>query len=464
MRQRNTSRKNTRTNFSEKSQPRKGKSKSSDKPERGERSSFKKEFKKVKPGSYSGEKRDYTASPRGERKSSSRPSSQDGEKRSSYKKGFKADRSDSSSSRRRLPPDVKSTTRDERRPSTFGNREDKDKRGSFKREFKKDRPDSFSKRESSDKREVRGGRSSSFDKDKRTPFKKEFKKDRRDSSSDERPPRYASRRTEEDKVEKRSVFTKGLNKDKADLPEKEGEAEAARAATIRLNKYISNSGVCSRREADNLIGMGLVSVNGKTITELGYKVNRKDVVRYEDKVLTAEKPVYVLMNKPKGYLTTTKDPQERKTVMHMIGDKVKERIYPVGRLDRNTTGLLLLTNDGDLADKLSHPSFKVKKIYKAELDKPLTAADFTKIKEGVRLEEGKAKVDDIAIVSADGKTIGIELHIGWNRVVRRIFEELGYAVVKLDRVIYAGLDKKELPRGEWRFLKKGEIVKLKYFK
>jgi 23S rRNA pseudouridine2605 synthase len=233
---------------------------------------------------------------------------------------------------------------------------------------------------------------------------------------------------------------------------------------MRLNRFIANSGVCSRREADELITMGVISVNGKTITELGYKVNPGDEVRYENRVLRAEKPVYILLNKPKGYLTTTDDPQERNTVMGLIGNAVKERIYPVGRLDRNTTGLLLLTNDGELADKLMHPSYNAKKIYKVDLDRPLTKADFQTILDGVRLEEGRAIVDDLAIVSDDGKTVGIELHIGWNRVVRRIFESLNYEVVRLDRSVYAGLDKKDLPRGKWRFLTKEEIVHLKHFK
>jgi 23S rRNA pseudouridine2605 synthase len=197
---------------------------------------------------------------------------------------------------------------------------------------------------------------------------------------------------------------------------------------------------------------------------MGYKVNPGDVVRYEDKVLKAEKLVYLLLNKPKGFLTTTSDPQERNTVMHLVANAVKERVYPVGRLDRNTTGLLLLTNDGELADKLMHPSYNVKKIYKVELDRPLTKADFQSLQEGIQLEEGKAIIDDIAIVSEDGKTVGIELHIGWNRVVRRLFETLNYEVLKLDRSVYAGLDKKDLPRGHWRFLKKEEIVRLKHYK
>lgn len=233
---------------------------------------------------------------------------------------------------------------------------------------------------------------------------------------------------------------------------------------IRLNRYIANSGVCSRREADNLITMGLVTVNGKVISELGYKVSPGDEVRYENKLLNAEKPVYILLNKPKGFLTTTRDPQERNTVMDLIGKSVKQRIYPVGRLDRNTTGLLLLTNDGDLAEKLSHPSYNVKKIYKAELDRPISRDDFQRLTKGVQLEEGRAVPDDAAIVSADGKVVGLELHIGWNRVVRRIFEALNYDVVKLDRTVYAGLDKRDLPRGKWRYLTHEEVVRLKHFR
>jgi len=242
------------------------------------------------------------------------------------------------------------------------------------------------------------------------------------------------------------------------------QAPPADTGTIRLNKYIANSGVCSRREADELIKMGLISVNGKTITELGYKVNRSDEIRHESKVLHAEKPVYILLNKPKGFLTTTADPQERNTVMHLIANHVKERVYPVGRLDRNTTGLLLLTNDGDLAEKLMHPSYNVRKVYKVDLDRPLTKTDAQRVAEGVKLEEGIAIVDDLAILSDDRKTVGLEIHIGWNRVVRRIFESLEYKVMKLDRSAYAGLTKKDIGRGEWRFLKKEELVHLKHFK
>jgi 23S rRNA pseudouridine2605 synthase len=247
-------------------------------------------------------------------------------------------------------------------------------------------------------------------------------------------------------------------------PREESSPATARDGKTRLNKYIANSGVCSRREADELITLGLVSVNGITITSLGHKVSPGDVVRHEQKVLRAEKPVYILLNKPKGFLTTTADPQERRTVMHLIGNAVKERIYPVGRLDRNTTGLLLLTNDGGLAEKLMHPSYNVNKVYKVELDRPLTKTDAQRIAEGVVLEEGRAIVDDIAIISDDKKTIGLEIHIGWNRIVRRIFESLEYTVVKLDRTMYAGLTKKDIGRGTWRHLTREEIVLLKHYK
>lgn len=255
-----------------------------------------------------------------------------------------------------------------------------------------------------------------------------------------------------------------------DVVKKGGKAKAAPAKAegdadlIRLNKFMANSGVGSRRQADEFIKLGLVTVNGEVVTEMGHKIKLTDEVRYEGKRLKSEKLTYVLLNKPKGFITTTDDPQDRNTVMGLVASAGKERIYPVGRLDRNTTGLLLLTNDGDLADKLTHPSYNVKKIYKVELDKPLTKNDFQKIVDGVYLEEGRAMVDDLAIVSDDSKEVGIELHIGWNRIVRRIFESLGYEVVKLDRVVYAGLDKKDLSRGQWRFLKPEEIIKLKHFK
>lgn len=322
----------------------------------------------------------------------------------------------------------------------------------FKKYSDRDTGKSFDKRDRADSREKRP---SSGERAGNKPTKSFGRLERNG-----KPPRE---RKNISSGEKR-FFDKAKSRDSEGKTLQDESFAPAQTEKIRLNKYIANSGVCSRREADELITMGLVSVNGKTITELGYKVNPGDEVRYENKVLKAEKHVYILLNKPKGYLTTTDDPQERKTVMQIIGSAVKERIYPVGRLDRNTTGLLLLTNDGDLAEKLMHPSYNVKKIYKVELNRPLSKADFQAVQEGVMLEEGRASVDDIAIISDDGKTIGIEIHIGWNRVVRRIFESLDYEVIRLDRSVYAGLDKKNLERGHWRFLTKEEIVRIKHYK
>lgn len=233
---------------------------------------------------------------------------------------------------------------------------------------------------------------------------------------------------------------------------------------IRLNRYISNSGICSRRKADELIGAGVISVNGEVVTELGTRVDpAKDEIRYNNERLKREKMVYVLLNKPKDYITTTDDPQERRTVMQLVAKATKERIYPVGRLDRNTTGLLLLTNDGNLADKLSHPRNGVTKIYQVELNKNLAQGDFNKIQFGLELEDGLIKPDDISYVTgASKREIGIQIHSGKNRIVRRIFESLGYEVIKLDRVVYANLTKKDLPRGRWRYLEEKELVQLKH--
>ncbi len=233
--------------------------------------------------------------------------------------------------------------------------------------------------------------------------------------------------------------------------------------TIRLNKFISNSGVCSRREADILITTGSVKVNGKVVTELGTKISPLDKVQCGDRVLRMEKPVYILLNKPKGYITTSDDPEKRKTVMELIRGACKERVYPVGRLDRNTMGLLLFTNDGEMAKKLTHPRYGIRKIYHVFLDSPLTHNDLKKIREGVDLDDGFIKVDSAEYVDegTDRKQIGIEIHSGKNRIVRRIFEKLEYKVTKLDRVVFAGLTKKNLPRGEWRFLEEKEINMLK---
>lgn len=234
---------------------------------------------------------------------------------------------------------------------------------------------------------------------------------------------------------------------------------------IRLNRFIANAGICSRRKADELIAAGVVSVNGIAICELGAKVNPvKDEIRYNGELLKSEKMVYVLLNKPKDFITTTDDPQERKTVMALVDKASRERIYPVGRLDRNTTGLLLLTNDGDLAEKLSHPRNNISKIYQVELSKNLSQGDFNKISFGLELEDGFIKPDTVSFVTGGSKNeIGIQIHSGKNRIVRRIFESLGYDVVKLDRVIYANLSKKDLPRGKWRHLNEKEVLQLKHF-
>ena len=231
---------------------------------------------------------------------------------------------------------------------------------------------------------------------------------------------------------------------------------------IRLNKYLANAGVCSRREADEYIQAGAVLVNGTVVTELGTKVLRSDEVKFRDQPVTMEKKVYVLLNKPKDYVTTSDDPQQRKTVMDLVKNACEERIYPVGRLDRNTTGVLLLTNDGDLASKLTHPKCLKKKVYHVYLDKPVTATDLQKIAEGIELEDGEVHADAIEYASpTDEKQVGIEIHSGKNRIVRRIFESLGYRVVKLDRVQFAGLTKKNLRRGDWRFLTEKEVDMLR---
>ncbi len=231
---------------------------------------------------------------------------------------------------------------------------------------------------------------------------------------------------------------------------------------VRLNKFLANAGVCSRREADEFIQAGVVSVNGVVVTELGTKVMRTDEIKFHDQPVTLEKKVYVLLNKPKDYVTTSDDPQQRKTVMDLVKNVCPERIYPVGRLDRNTTGVLLLTNDGDLASKLTHPKFLKKKVYHVYLDKSVSAADMQQIAEGVELEDGEVHADAIEYASdTDKSQVGIEIHSGKNRIVRRIFENLGYRVVKLDRVQFAGLTKKNLRRGDWRFLTEKEVEMLR---
>jgi len=233
-------------------------------------------------------------------------------------------------------------------------------------------------------------------------------------------------------------------------------------APIRLNKYLANAGVCSRREADEFIQAGVVKVNGEVVTELGTKITRADQVMFHNQPVQLESKVYVLLNKPKGFVTTTDDPENRKTVMELVKSAASERIYPVGRLDRATTGVLLLTNDGDLASKLTHPKYEKRKIYQVWLDKPVAMEHMQMIADGIELEDGEIHADAISYVTEEDLTqVGIEIHSGRNRIIRRIFEKLGYRVLKLDRVYFAGLTKKKLSRGKWRYLSEQEVNMLR---
>lgn len=340
--------------------------------------------------------------------------------------------------------------------------------------------------DSSEERPQRGGLGPSS-------FKKPFSKDKpygsRTSGADssDRPKRAFGDTSGERKPYNRAPktatgkkdfanTTSGVKKYDGERPKSDGPTRTMRGrknpaapkakddGLIRLNRYIANAGICSRRKADELIAAGVVSVNGEVVSELGHKVDpMKDLVRYNGEALKREKNVYVLLNKPKDYITTTDDPQERRTVMHLVEKASRERIYPVGRLDRNTTGLLLMTNDGDLADKLSHPRNSITKLYNVELNKALTQGDLNKIGFGLELEDGFIKPDTISYVAGGTKKeVGIQIHSGKNRIVRRIFESLGYDVVKLDRSVYANLTKKDLPRGRWRFLDEKEVIQLKH--
>ncbi|MEO6303429.1 MAG: pseudouridine synthase, partial [Bacteroidia bacterium] len=325
----------------------------------------------------------------------------------------------------------------------------------------------------------------SFSGGDRKPFKKDFGADKKDSGfkkfdkkfndspkfekDQKKPQRKSSRSFEEEEKAKRvkfdefedgKTFSNASKNDgdkkkfkKPDLVKKTASADGL----TRLNKYLSNAGIASRRDADVLIQSGVVKVNGVVIDQLGYKIKAGDVVTYSDAPVKSERKVYLLLNKPKDYITTVDDPQERKTVMELIKGACKERLYPVGRLDRNTTGLLLFTNDGEVTTKLTHPKFGIKKVYHVSLNKGLKAEDFKAITEGIELEDGFVKADDLAFVGEGKKEIGIEIHSGRNRIVRRLFEQLGYDVIKLDRVVFAGLTKKDLPRGKHRFLTAKEI-------
>ncbi|MDR0263630.1 MAG: pseudouridine synthase [Sphingobacterium sp.] len=356
-----------------------------------------------------------------------------------------------------------------------------DKKDNFKRSDRNDSSRSFDRsdrpfeKRDNFKRSDRNDSSRSFDRSDR-PFEKRdnFKRsDRNDSSrSFDKSDRPFEKRDNFKRSDRKFDGERGRkfddNKNFGDKqyikrPKKKAE-DAEDDGLVRLNRYIANAGICSRRKADELITAGVIWVNGEPVTELGTKVDpATDEIRYNNERLKREKMVYVLLNKPKDYITTTDDPQERHTVMELVSKATKERIYPVGRLDRNTTGLLLMTNDGSLAEKLSHPRNSISKIYNVELNKNLTQGDFNKIQFGIELEDGVIKPDDLSYVQGGSKReVGIQIHSGKNRIVRRIFESLGYEVVKLDRVVYANLTKKDLPRGRWRYLEEREIVQLKH--
>ena len=281
---------------------------------------------------------------------------------------------------------------------------------------------------------------------------------RRFHDDDEKPRRRSFKDKDRDEEEAPKKGRKGYVREKDPMYDR-----PAATGEIRLNKYLADCGVCSRREADELIKAGCVTVNGEVITTMGYRVKTTDHVMYGGQTLNREKLRYILLNKPKGYITSAEDPEGRETVMELVRDACSERIFPVGRLDKNTTGLLLLTNDGDLAKRLTHPSSEVSKLYHVILDKPLTKNDMLRIADGIELDDGFISADEIAYDEDDEskKSIGIRLHSGRNRIVRRIFEHLGYEITKLDRVMFAGLDKYKLPRGEWRFLTDQEVRMLK---
>ena len=379
--------------------------------------------------------------------------------------------SDSSSALSRFAKDKRlrtTKTSDEKRESRGGFKSERPKRASFNPNFTEDnRPKrgvegSFKTRD--ERRETRGG------------FKPK-------GSGTERTERTFSGKSEGFKKNDGFKKSEGLNKGgrkpfgksegfkKSESYKGKGKPTAERSypkynpnkvtGEIRLNRFVAQSGLCSRREADDFIAAGLVSVNGVIVTELGTKVWPTDVVKFNDERLQGEKNVYLVLNKPKGYVTTLEDDHAEKTVMELVQGACKERIYPVGRLDKNSLGLLLFTNDGDITRQLTHPSLRKKKIYEVTLDKALTRADLEQLAEGITLEDGDIFFDEISYIKDDKKSVGVEIHSGRNRIVRRMFEHLGYKVTKLDRVYYAGLTKKNLKRGAWRFLTSDEVARLK---
>lgn len=369
--------------------------------------------------------------------------------------------------------------RDESKPSDFGTASKKEKTtfGGFKKKRFDDKP-LFNKHSEGDSekpsfRERRDDKPKSFGKkpfSSKTTFTKTPSKAANPYDMDESDLEYgkpkpsfegSKGRDFKKKPYEKKPYTKKTYSPRPSASEK--SQQDTDDGTIRLNKYIANAGICSRREADALISSGVVQVNGKNITEMGYKVKPTDIIKYGGQTLKKERMVYLILNKPKDYITTSDDPQKRKTVLELIQGACKERIYPVGRLDRATTGLLMFTNDGELTKKLTHPSHGVRKVYHVELDKPLKHSDLEKISAGIELEDGEIKVDEATYIGdgSDKTQVGVEIHSGKNRIVRRIFEHMGYNVRKLDRVVFGSLTKKDLPRGRWRLLTDAEVGMLK---
>lgn len=320
---------------------------------------------------------------------------------------------------------------------------------------RQDNPKRYIKPERDDRpKRSKGGRPDQFF---ARPDKKQERPEKYTEAKPERHSRDNDRARRAHDTHTAAEHTRPVKKEKIQEKNEPGEA-------MPLNKFVAHCGITSRREAAELVKEGKIKVNGEVMLQPGYKVQPDDKVEYEGKIISSRKNlVYILLNKPKNYITTTDDPKERRTVMDLVADAGGERVYPVGRLDRNTTGLLLLTNDGDLAQKLSHPKYNIRKLYQVTLDKALSKPHFDKIIEGLTLDDGPVKVDTIAYLDKKNE-IGLEIHSGRNRIVRRIFEHLGYTVEKLDRVMYAGLTKKNIPRGKWRFLNEQEVINLKYFK
>lgn len=349
-----------------------------------------------------------------------------------------------------------------RREEDNNNREQSADRNPDRTEFRRNRTDRPFRENNygRERKEDRNSRDTNYRSNREHSYQRGEEKEERRRISLPRKREYDNRQESVDETRKEELRKKHYSKKKLLAHRLKTEKEDAE---LRLNRYISMGGVCSRRDADALITEGRVKVNGEVVQTVGVKVRKNDRVEVDDVIVIPERKVYLVLNKPKDYVTTVEDPLERKTVMNLIDGACKERIYPVGRLDRQTTGVLLFTNDGDLAKKLTHPKYEHKKIYHVFLDKPLEPKDMDAISTGIELEDGLVKADEISYVADDRTQVGIEIHSGRNRIVRRIFEHLGYQIVRLDRVYFAGITKKNLPRGRWRFLTPQEVKILKIY-